>query len=137
PPEPAILAWAYAALFAGLPPLAFSYAGLGVMWSQQGEPGFLRRGFAAIGRMALTNYISQSVILTLIYYGHGFGMRGHLKFHEAMLIAPAIWVLQMLVSSWWLKRFRFGPLEWLWRRLTYGRDGVRKRMTPPNLPSLS
>lgn len=116
-PTPARLVWAYAALFTGLPLVAFGYAGLGVIWASRGKADFLRRGFEAVGRMALTNYISQSAVLGLIYYGHGLGLRGQLDFHQVMLIAPAIWGAQMLVSTWWLARFRHGPLEWLWRRL--------------------
>lgn len=134
-PAPATLLWAYSALFLGLPLVAFGYAGLGMIWSQQGEPGFLRRGFNAVGRMAFTNYISQSIILGLIYYGHGLGLRGQLNFHEVMMIVPTVWIAQMIVSVWWLKRFRFGPLEWLWRRLTYGSAGMIKRQGPPALPS--
>ncbi len=133
-PSVAPLVWAYAALVAGMPFVAFGYAGLGVMWSSRGEPGFLRRGFVAVGRMAFSNYIAQSVILGLIYYGHGLGLRVRLEFYEAMMIVPVVWLAQMLISVWWLGRFRFGPLEWLWRRLTYGSAGVRRRPTPPNLP---
>ncbi|MEM7600925.1 MAG: DUF418 domain-containing protein [Verrucomicrobiota bacterium] len=133
-PAPAPLFWAYAALLAGMPLVAFGYAGLGVLWSGSGAPGFLRNGLAAVGRMAFSNYIAQSIILGLIYYGHGLGLRGQLQFHEALLIVPLVWLVQMLVSVWWLKRFRFGPLEWLWRRLTYGAVGIRKAPLPPSLP---
>src|SRR6056297_2458736 len=97
-PSLAPLIWAYAALLAGLPLVAFGYAGLAVIWSQRGDPGLLRRGFAAVGRMAFTNYISQSIILSLIYYGHGLGLRDELPFGQAMLIAPVIWAAQMAVS---------------------------------------
>ncbi|MEM1442539.1 MAG: DUF418 domain-containing protein [Verrucomicrobiota bacterium] len=134
-PSPAPFLWAYAALLTGLPLVAFGYAGSLMMWSQRGEPGFLRRGFTAVGRMAFTNYICQSVILSLIYYGHGLGLRGRLDFSEAMLIVPVVWVVQMVLSVWWLKRFRFGPLEWLWRWLTYGHSSLKKRTAPPQLPS--
>jgi uncharacterized protein len=134
-PSPPLLLWAYTALSAGLPLVAFGYAGLGVMWSQRGEPGFLRRGFIAVGRMAFTNYISQSVILGLIYYGHGLGLNRQIEFREAMMIVPAVWIAQMIVSSLWLSRFQYGPLEWLWRRLTYGSIAMRKRKSPPSLPT--
>ncbi|MEM9282790.1 MAG: DUF418 domain-containing protein [Verrucomicrobiota bacterium] len=119
-PSPAPFFWAYAAFFAGMPMVAFGYAGIGVMWSQRGSPGVIRKGLIAVGRMAFTNYIAQSVILGLIYYGHGLGLRGQLEFHQAMMVVPVVWIAQMVVSSWWLSHFRFGPLEWLWRRLTYG-----------------
>lgn len=133
-PSPAPFLWAYAAFTVGIPLVAFGYAGLGVMWSRCEAPGFLRRGFSAVGRMAFSNYIAQSLILGFIYYGHGLGLREQLSFREALLIVPAVWIVQMLVSSWWLSRFRFGPLEWLWRRLTYGTLALRKRSRPPRLP---
>jgi len=133
-PSPVPLVWGYTALFAGMPLVAFGYAGLAVMWSRRGRPGVLRRGFAAVGRMALTNYIAQSLVLGFIYYGHGLGLRARLDFYEAMLIAPAFWTVQMAVSVWWLGRFQFGPLEWLWRRLTYGSISSSERRMPPSIP---
>lgn len=79
----------------------------------------LQRRLQAAGRMAFTNYISQSVICTLIFYGHGFGLFERVDRLGQLAIVVAIWVLQLLWSPWWLARFRFGPLEWLWRSLTY------------------
>ena len=69
--------------------------------------------------MAFTNYISQSVICTLIFYGHGLGLFERVDRLGQLAIVVAIWILQLLWSPWWLARFRFGPLEWLWRSLTY------------------
>ena len=133
-PSPTPLLLGYAAFYSGIPLLAFGYAGLGVMWSQRRRPGYLRRGITAVGRMALTNYISHSIILGFIYYGTGLGLRDQLAFHQAMLIVPVIWVAQIAFSTWWLNRYRFGPLEWLWRRLTYGSLAIKKR-NPPGLPA--
>jgi len=75
--------------------------------------------FAPLGRMALTNYIMHSVILTSIFYGYAGGMFGQISRAPQMLIVLAIIVFQLLFSSWWLNRYQFGPLEWLWRSLTY------------------
>lgn len=134
-PTPVLLIWGYAASFTGMPLVAYGYAGLGVMWSRRENAGILRRSIAAVGRMALTNYIAQSVLLGLIYYGHGLALRGQIQFYEAMLIAPAIWVFQMAASNFWLRHHSHGPLEWLWRRLTYGRTvSIRKSPSPPPLP---
>ena len=69
--------------------------------------------------MAFTNYITQSVICTLIFYGHGFGLFEQVDRLSQIALVVAIWVLQLIWSPWWLARFRFGPLEWLWRSLTY------------------
>ncbi len=81
-------------------------------------PGLQRR-LQAAGRMALSNYISQSVICTLIFYGHGLGQFEQVSRLGQFGIVVAIWALQLAWSPWWLARFRFGPLEWLWRSLTY------------------
>lgn len=74
--------------------------------------------FAAVGRTALTNYLLQSVIGTLIFYSYGLGFFG---IGPAVLLPLTflIFAAQMYASSWWLERYRFGPVEWLWRRLTY------------------
>jgi uncharacterized protein len=77
--------------------------------------------FGAVGRTALSNYLLQAVIGTLIFYSYGLGLFGTMG--PALLILPtlAIFALQVIVSSWWLECFRFGPAEWLWRTLTYGK----------------
>lgn len=77
--------------------------------------------FAPFGRMALTNYVAQSVIGTFVFYGWGLGLLGHMRNSYAFLLALVIICFQMLLSRWWLKRFRYGPLEWAWRSLTYFR----------------
>ena len=81
-------------------------------------PGLQRR-LQAAGRMAFTNYITQSVICTLIFYGHGLGLFEQVHRVGQLAFVALIWALQLLWSPWWLARFRFGPLEWLWRSLTY------------------
>lgn len=73
------------------------------------------------GRMALTNYILESVFLTTIAYGYGLGQIGKLGQLAALVLSLVFVVIQVPVSTWWLKRFRFGPAEWLWRSMTYGR----------------
>ena len=71
--------------------------------------------------MALTNYLMQSVICTLVFYGHGLGLFGRVPRTSQLAIVGALWALQLTVSPLWLRQFRFGPLEWLWRSLTYWR----------------
>ena len=75
---------------------------------------------AAVGRMALTNYLMHSVICLLIFSGLGFGLVGELARAELYLVVIGIWILQLLYSPWWLAHFHYGPVEWLWRSLTYG-----------------
>ena len=77
--------------------------------------------FAPVGRMALTNYIAQSVVCFLIFYGIGLGLMAQVGPAVALLISLAVFAVQILWSHWWLAHFRFGPLEWLWRMATYGK----------------
>lgn len=81
--------------------------------------------FASVGRMALTNYLMHSVILTTVFYGYGLGLYGSVPRFQQMGFVAAVVALQLVVSPWWLARYRFGPVEWLWRSLTYWK---RQRM---------
>ena len=73
----------------------------------------------AVGRMAFTNYILQSVIATTLFYGFDFGLFGSVERWGQFLIVLIIWTFQLWISYILLSKFRFGPLEWLWRSLTY------------------
>jgi len=78
-------------------------------------------GWAApLGRMAFTNYLMQSVIFGWIFYGYGLGLFGQLGVTSALAIGIAVYAAQVLFSAWWLRRYRYGPIEWLWRTLMYG-----------------
>ncbi len=74
---------------------------------------------APAGQMALSNYLAQSLIWTWLIYGHGFGLWGQLPRSLQLVLALVFFAVQLIVSAWWLRRFRFGPAEWLWRSLTY------------------
>jgi uncharacterized protein len=69
--------------------------------------------------MAFTNYVMHSVICTIIFTGFGFKLYGTLQRYQLYYVVAGIWILQLIVSPIWLKYFRFGPLEWVWRSLTY------------------
>ncbi|MEM7430865.1 MAG: DUF418 domain-containing protein [Pseudomonadota bacterium] len=99
--------------------MALGHVGL-VMWLlKTGRlQGWLAR-FAAVGRMALTNYLSHSIIMTTIFYGYGLGLFGSVERIGQMGFVLALIAFQLWFSSWWLQRYRFGPAEWLWRSLTY------------------
>lgn len=77
------------------------------------------RPVAAVGRMAFSNYIFDTVVCTTIFYGFGFGMFGKVSRVTQIEIVLAIWTAQLILSSIWMQYFQFGPLEWLWRSLTY------------------
>lgn len=80
--------------------------------------GTLTTRIAATGRMAFTNYLTTSLICTTLFYGYGFGWFGYLGRAELYLVVFAVWALMLLWSKPWLDRFRYGPLEWLWRSLS-------------------
>jgi len=113
-------------LYASSVPQAIGYAAL-AYWlfsSKLGES--VRRLMAPVGRMALTNYIMQSVICTSVFYGWGLGMFGMLDRVEQLAIVILIWAMQIALSHLWLSRFAFGPLEWLWR---WAGKGVRPKLS--------
>ncbi|MBI2687488.1 MAG: DUF418 domain-containing protein [Acidobacteria bacterium] len=86
---------------------------------QLGWMTWLTGPLSAVGRMAFSNYIMHTLICTTLFYGHGFGWFGKLQRHELYYVVVSIWVLQLIVSPLWLRVYRFGPLEWCWRSLTY------------------
>ncbi|MFC0183190.1 uncharacterized protein SAMN04515674_105163 [Pseudarcicella hirudinis] len=83
------------------------------------------KGFAkvlsSVGQMAFTNYLMQSVLCTLFFYGYGLGYFGKLQRYELYLVVLSVWIIQLIWSNIWLRNFRLGPLEWLWKSLTYAR----------------
>lgn len=103
----------------GVVPLACGYtAGIAlIVLSRQRILGW----FAPVGKMALSNYIFQSFIAIILFYGIGFGYAGSFGYSITVIIALAIFAWQIMFSMMWLKYFRFGPVEWLWRQMTYGK----------------
>ncbi|RQG89020.1 DUF418 domain-containing protein [Natrarchaeobius halalkaliphilus] len=81
--------------------------------------GVVVHALTAVGRTAFTNYLLQTIIATMIFYGHGLGLFGQLSRVELLGVVVLIWAIQIPLSVWWLERFRFGPVEWVWRTLTY------------------
>ena len=103
------------------------------------KAGVFRRAFdvlAKTGRMALTNYLAQSVLCMFVFTGVGLGLYGQLERHQLYYVVFAIWALQLAWSPWWLARYRYGPMEWVWRSLTrWQRQPVtrEKRALSPTL----
>jgi uncharacterized protein len=95
------------------------YIVLFTMWFKKSKGEKLLLKFAPYGRMALTNYVLQSIIFTFVFFGWGFGLIGELRQVYTFLLALLFIALQMLVSKWWMQYFKYGPLEWLWRSLTF------------------
>ena len=105
----------------GSPMLGLAYvAGLTLLlqrkeWRRRLAP------LGAVGRTALTNYLLQSVVYVLLFFGYGLGWFGQVGAFEGTVLALSVFALQILTSQWWLRRFRFGPVEWLWRTITYAK----------------
>jgi uncharacterized protein len=111
--------------------LCLGYIGLVMLACRVAPRSALLRPFAAAGQMAFTNYIMQTVICTLFFYGHGFGRFETLGRAEQMIVVGSVWVLQLIVSPLWLRSFRYGPLEWLWRSLSYWKRQPFRRAPAP------
>ena len=107
----------------GVPALALGIAAT-VTWLWQSEWRKVLTILAPAGRMALTNYLMQTIICVTIFYGYGFGKFGTVGAAEATLLALGIFAFQIVLSTVWLRFFRYGPMEWIWRQLTY-----RKRLS--------
>lgn len=110
-----------AAATLGVLPLSAGYACLLAWLWLRTRTTFLLDTFAPVGRMALTNYVGQSVICMLIFRGVGLGLGGTLGPTLYLPVGLAVYLVQIVISRMWLARFQFGPLEWAWRMLTYGR----------------
>ena len=108
--------------------VAAGYIALVMLLCRSARLPALRERLAAVGRMAFTNYLLQSLICTTLFYGHGFGLFGKVQRWQQVLITVAIWTILLVISPLWLRRFRFGPVEWLWRTLTY------KKAQPMRMP---
>jgi uncharacterized protein len=109
----------------GAPFLALAYAGLVATAIERHPRSGLSRRLSAVGRMALTNYLLQSVVMTAIFYG--LGLYGRVSLAVALLMCLVLYGAQLALSPVWLSRHSQGPMEWLWRRLTYGRAAGRER----------
>ena len=99
--------------------LAVGYIGIIMLICKLALIPWFRSALAAVGQLALTNYLAQSIICNFIFMGFGFGLFGELQRYEAYLVVLGVWVFQIIFSLVWLRFYRFGPAEWLWRSLTY------------------
>ncbi len=101
--------------------VAFGHIGLVMLIAKSGVFAGLMSRFATVGRMALTNYLMHSVVLTTVFYGYGLGLYGSVPRLWQMAFVAGLIGFQLWFSTWWLERYRFGPVEWLWRSVTYWR----------------
>lgn len=124
------VAFAQAHITYDLGRLAMTIGHLGalLLLVRSGSLSWLRRAFAAVGQMAVTNYLTHSVVCGFLFVG--LGWYGRLERHELYYVVFAIWAAQLVISPLWLRHFRFGPVEWLWRTLTYMERQPMRRTAP-------
>ncbi|HTM97030.1 MAG TPA: DUF418 domain-containing protein [Croceibacterium sp.] len=110
-------------------PMTLGLAALLVTWAPSAARTRLGARFVAAGRVAFTNYLGTSLLMVALFQGWGLGLFG--RFHRVELIGfvVAAWLLMLAWSKWWLDRFNYGPLEWLWRCLTYGQVIPLRRLS--------
>lgn len=118
---------AYLTYDLGRIPMTLGHIGLIGLLCRAGTLPRVTRILAAVGQMALTNYLTQSVICMFLFTGAGFALYGQLERHELYYVVAAIWIVQLIWSPLWLHHYRFGPAEWLWRSLTYWQKQPMRR----------
>jgi uncharacterized protein len=108
--------------------IAMAHLGVIMLLYKSGWMQWLTSRLAATGQMALTNYVTQSVVCSTLFCGYGFGLYAKLQRIELYGVVLAVWVVQMIISPIWLKYYLFGPLEWGWRALTYWKKPPFRRV---------
>jgi len=99
--------------------LAMAYALLIALASENRKFDRFLSPLAAAGRLSISNYLFQSVFSTLVFYSYGFGYYGRISIFAGTMLALIIYAFQLAISSWWVKRYYYGPVEWVWRSGTY------------------
>jgi uncharacterized protein len=117
-------------------PIALAHMASLMILFKAGVLRWLTSRLAAIGQMALSNYILQSLVCTVVFTGSGFGLYGRLERYQLYYVVAGCWALSLVASPVWLRHYRFGPLEWCWRSLTYWqRQPMRWRRPPAATPA--
>ena len=112
--------WQCVAQLLGIP-ISLGYASTLIWLYKTGRLSWLTGSLAAVGRMAFSNYLLQTLICTTLFYGHGFGLFASIGYPGLWGIVAGVWATNITFSLLWLRAFKIGPAEWLWRLLTYGR----------------
>ena len=109
-------------------PMSLAYTSMICLYWHRKNGETKLRYLAPVGQMALTNYLMQTFFGIFLYYGVGLGLGGHIGPTIFFPAGIAVYLIQILYSNWWMRHFRFGPMEWIWRQLTYGtRLPIRKQ----------
>jgi uncharacterized protein len=115
--------------------VALGYTGL-IMLACRAGVRFLVAPLAAVGRLALSNYLMTSIVCTVLFNGYGFGLFGSLSRAQLLYVVVAVWAVNLVWSPIWLRHYMYGPAEWAWRSLTYWRRQPMRRVAPAPAPAL-
>jgi uncharacterized protein len=116
-------------------PVALAYTALLMLIAKAGALRRLTSRLAAVGQMALSNYILHSVICSFVFTGYGFGLYGRLERYQLYYVVAGCWALSLAASPVWLRHYQFGPLEWCWRPLTYWKSQPMRIRRPSAAPT--
>jgi uncharacterized protein len=119
--DPVVQSFTHLGYDVGRLSVALGHLGVIMLLCKSGAIGWLTGSLGVVGQMALSNYVLQSVIGVIVFTGFGFKLYGTLERHQLYYVVAGVWILQLIISPIWLRHFRFGPLEWCWRSLTYGK----------------
>ena len=117
--DPVIQSFAESTYDLGRLTVALGHLGVIMLLCKTGTARWLTDALGSIGQMAFSNYILTSIITAVIFTGYGFKLYGELERHQLYYVVAGVWVVNIIFSKIWLKNYRFGPLEWAWRSLTY------------------
>ncbi|MFN7931128.1 MAG: DUF418 domain-containing protein [Blastocatellia bacterium] len=116
--------------------VALGHIGLIMLIVKHGSLQWLTSRLAAVGQTALSGYLATSVICSTLFYGYGFALFGKLQRYQLLYVVLAVWVFLLVVSPIWLRLFRYGPMEWVWRSLTYWQKQPMKLRQAEPLPQM-
>ncbi len=117
--DPVIHSFANSTYDLGRLSIGLGHLGIIMALCKAGALRWLMSALGAIGQMAFSNYLFQSVVTAFLFTGYGFKLYGRLERYQVYYVVAAIWVVQLIVSPIWVRHFQYGPLEWCWRSLTY------------------
>ena len=116
--------------------VGMAHAAVVLLMAQAGALRWITRPLAAVGQTALSNYLGTTVVCTMIFDGWGLGLFGRMPFYQLFYVVAGIWLLNLAASTIWLKHFRFGPMEWAWRSLTYWKRQPMRRALAATEPGV-
>lgn len=116
--------------------MSMGHVGVIMLFCKSDMLNWLKSALASVGKMALTNYLMHSVICMFVFTGVGFGLFGRLQRYELLYVVISIWIFQLILSPIWLRYFHYGPMEWLWRNLSYQKVHPIRKESPGHLSTV-